>query len=222
MKIIFLVLKTFVLSILFLTNSTAEPLVGHFNIVTARYASDVATTLPGFGEQDSPIGQTITFHTNGLTMEGLACEQWQIIKSDTPSINLNDPILADLTINPTDSHLSSGEHRLLKNYSYLCEGEAFIQAFQIDAHVIVIPWANSSQYLIAETPLTLEQMKQFQKQLKSMKFYSGDINGQLDDATLDAINLWVSYRLKDNIDFKFLRPIITENLLDSLGVLNIK
>ena len=133
MKIIFLVLKTFVLSILFLTNSTAEPLVGHFNIVTARYASDVATTLPGFGEQDSPIGQTITFHTNGLTMEGLACEQWQIIKSDTPSINLNDPILADLTINPTDSHLSSGEHRLLKNYSYLCEGEAFIQAFQIDA-----------------------------------------------------------------------------------------
>lgn len=222
MKMTLLLIKVMFVLALSQTNLKAQTLLGQFDIVTTRQASDVSSTLPPFGEQNSPIGHTITFTPDGLEMTGMGCDQWQIIESDNAFINLHDPMLADLNIEPTDSQLSSGDQRILKNYAYLCEGEPFLQVFQLDERVVVIPWENSSQYLIAEIPLTELQLKQFQKQLKSMKFYSSEINGQLDDATVKSIRSWVRYRSINNDDFTFQRPAITENLLDTLGVIDIK
>lgn len=196
---------------------------GKFEIVTIRNASDVANmiqrTTP-LNDGDSPIGKTIEFNSKGIIMQGLGCDTWTVSKNDAPLININDPLLMDLTVKPTDSPLSSGEQRVSLNFSYACEGEQFLQVFKLDDRVIVIPWNNSSQYLIAEIPLTPDQIKTFQTQLKSMKFYHHNITGELDPLTIESVNAWLKYRLKKDGNYSFFRPAITENLLDALGVLN--
>lgn len=224
MKSILFLLKTTLLYAFLSNQLFAENILsGRFEIVTIRNASDVASTIearPSLNPQDSPIRQEIEFTSNGIRMQGLDCDEWTVAKIDNPIINLNDPILADLTVNPTDAPLSSGDQRLNRHFSYICEGEPFIQVFQLDDRVIVITWNNSSQYLIAETSLTTAQIKQFQTQLKSMKFYHDEITGKLDTQTLESINSWVAYRLKIESQYAFSRPVITENLLDALGVLD--
>ena len=194
------------------------PVPGIYEVVTLRRASDVAAPASPI-DSDSPIGQTITIGAEGITMTGLACEDWQVSLLTEPAVNLDDPILADINIPPTDSPISSGDQRIMKSYSYHCEGEHFIDLIQVDDRVIVIPWANSSQYLIAEVSLTSEQITQFQKQLKSMKFYHETPDGVLDEETLRAINYWVENRIRNDDYYHFSRPAITENLLDALHVL---
>ncbi|MEH6628978.1 MAG: hypothetical protein V7739_21280 [Motiliproteus sp.] len=52
-----------------------------------------------------------------------------------------------------------------------------------------------------------------------MKFYYGATTGQVDDDTLRALSSWLLYRLEDDKAYRFKRTLITENLLDALGVL---
>ncbi len=199
---------------------SALPIPGIYEVVTLRRASDVAAPANPMNDSDSPIGQTITIDTKGIAMTGLACEDWQVSLLTEPVVNLDDPTLADIDIPPTDSPISSGDQRVMKSYSYHCEGEHFIDLIQVDDRVIVIPWANSSQYLIAEVSLTSEQITQFQKQLKSMKFFHSAPNGVLDEETLRAINYWVEDRIRTDDYYHFSRPAITENLLDALHILD--
>jgi hypothetical protein len=49
-----------------------------------------------------------------------------------------------------------------------------------------------------------------------MKFYAGPVTGILDEKTLSAISFYADYR---GAKFTFLRPAITESLLDKLSVI---
>ena len=74
--------------------------------------------------------------------------------------------------------------------------------------------------LILERPLPEVRIKAYQMQLKSMKFYEGDLTGKLDEETLRASRTWYEYRAElDDTQPTPARPAITENLLDALGVL---
>ena len=62
-------------------------------------------------------------------------------------------------------------------------------------------------------------MVRFQKQLQSMKFHDGEITGIMDEAMRLAVKAWADYRSEDREAYSFYRTVITENLLDALGVL---
>lgn len=199
------------------TGLTAPTLLsGIYKVVAVRNASDVAATYDPSVEVESPVGETIGFSMNGITMTGLDCDQWDIEEKTAVVVNLNDPILADINIGPADSPQSAGDQRLMNSYAYSCEGEPFMNVLQVDDRVIVIPWANSSKYLIAEKPLTIEQIFKLQKQLKSMVLLDGKITGSMDEATRLAIRSLAQHRSENPDDYSFFHPALTENLLDTL------
>jgi len=193
--------------------------MGDYEVVTIRNASDVATILNPVTEEDSPIGKSISFSAAGIAMEGLSCDSWQVTELTDTVANLNDPMLADISIGPLDSDISSGDQQIMKSFSYSCEGEHFLNVLQVDDRVLVIPWQNSSQYLIAEIPLTQSQTIKLQKELKSMKFFSGEITGEIDESTRLGLQSWLDYRNRASDSYRFFRPAITENLMDALRVL---
>ena len=202
------------------TKTHKTPPIGHYIVVAVRNASDVAAPLSSPDKADSAIGETISLLSNGLAMSGLGCDSWEISEQEHDVATVSDPMLADINMAPADSPLSAGDQRIMKSYDYQCEGEPFLNVLHVDDRVIVIPWGNSSKYLVAEKPLSAEQIAQLQKQLKSMKFYTGDITGVIDEPTRLAIKFWAEYRSDD--DYSFYRPAITENLLDTLGVLDME
>ena len=93
-----------------------------------------------------------------------------------------------------------------------------MRILQVDDRVVVIPWANGSHYLVAERPLSEEQTRRLQRALISMKFLSGLVSGIVDEPTVSAIRAWAAYRARAEV-YAFYRPALTENLLDTLGVL---
>jgi hypothetical protein len=190
--------------------------MGRYTIISARNASDVAQT--GI-RQENIVDNWITFDRNGLQAEGLGCDSWEISSVDAVA-NLEDPILADVMVGPADSPLSSGDARELTSFEYACEGERFLSLTKIDDRVVVIPWDNYATYLIAEIPLNASEIRRFQRQLRSMKFYDGEMTGKMDEATQFAVSLWSGYRATADEDYRFLRPAITRNLLDTLKVLD--
>jgi hypothetical protein len=108
---------------------------------------------------------------------------------------------------------------MLTNWKYACEGEIFTQVLQIDPRVVVISWHNGEQNLIAEIPLTASEVRRLQTALQDMKFLTQAPTGQLDDATISAIGLWAEYRMKTPEPYRFARPAVTMNLLDTLKVI---
>jgi hypothetical protein len=127
-------------------------------------------------------------------------------------------MLADVMIEPLDPDVSAGDNRILTSWRYVCEGETFLQLMQIDARVIVIPWANGSKYLIAESPLSNAQIWKLQATLAGVKFFAAAKTGMLDEPTLAAIGLWARYRNAANNPYNFSRPAITRNLFDAMDV----
>ena len=193
-------------------------LSGTYSVVDARRSSDVAT--PFALGMKNPIGQTLTFTRKGIEMEGLSCEDWRIVSADDPVLFIDsDPNLVDLTLGPTDSPISSGDQREHQGFTVMCEGEIFLHLHKVDDRVLVMPWANSTINLILEKPLTEVQVKAYQAQLKSMKFYDGILTGELDADTLRASRTWYEYRARlDETQPIPGRPAITENLLDALRI----
>lgn len=192
---------------------------GVFVIVDARRASDVAA--PFDPTQVIPIGEQITFTEDGVEIEGAACGDWQILGSNSPIIfPEEDPNLIDLTLGPVDADHSVGDQRINITYEIICEDETVTKFLRIDDRVLVMPWANSELNLILEKPLSHEEVKKYQQSLKSVKYYDGDLTGELDEATLKASRFWYEDRARLSEDQPIpLRPAITENLLDTLGVL---
>jgi hypothetical protein len=199
----------------------SPPIIGTYKVVTMRNASNVARAIDPLANKNEAIGQEITFTDEGaLVMKGIACDHWEVFASFAPVIDTRDPMLSDIHVPPTDSPKSSGDQRISKTYHYKCEGESFIHVYQVDNRVLVIPWENSSRYLIAEIPLSEKQIKTLQAQLKDMKFHHFDPTGILDKETLLALSSWAGYRLQRAEAYRFKRTAITENLLDALGVLD--
>ena len=208
-------------STVFSADTIDAPFTGTFEVVTIRNASDVASQANPMMAKNDVIGQEIIFtEDGGLQMQGLGCDHWEILLSLVEVVNLKDPMLSDIHVAPTDSPLSAGDQRIGKTFHYQCEGEEFMSVHQVDERVLVIPWKNSSQYLIAEKPLSEKQVNRLQAQLKDMKFHHSEPTGILDDDTMQSISAWMQYRLKDSDAYRFKRTAITENLLDTLGVLD--
>ncbi len=191
---------------------------GEYVIVDARRASNVSTpSSPGL---EIPIGNSVTFTQNGLEMEGAACDDWVIIPARVPVVYVDtDPNLIDLKLAPAGSPNSSGDQQQHAGFTVLCERQRVMQLHRVDDRVLIMPWANSSFNLILERPLSSIQIKAYQAHLKSMKFYDGELTGELDEATLRASRNWYVYRAKlDDTQAIPARPAITENLLDALNV----
>jgi len=189
-----------------------------YEIIAVRAASDVAAVLPPEGSEEEVIGQTITLDGDGLVMDGASCDDWQRSDIDGPLVNTQDPMLADVMLGPNDG-VSVGDARLMTAWRYECEGERVMDILQVDERVLIIPWSNGTQYLIAEKPLTESQMLAFERQLKDMKFLEGEPDGVFDEQTRHAISYYASYRVGGPDAYAFHRAAITENLLDGLNVL---
>ena len=196
---------------------------GTYVIVDVRRASDVAASgLPSDIAEENPIGKTISFTRTDIEMEGVTCDEWMIIPARVPVVYVSsDPNLIDLTLAPTDSPHTSGDQQDHEGYTVLCERQRVMQLHKVDDRVLVMPWANSTVNLILEKTLPKVKIKAYQAQLKSMKFYSGKLTGIFDGDTLRASRAWYKYRANlDDSQPIPVRPAITENLLDSLSILN--
>ncbi|MCP5088782.1 MAG: hypothetical protein GY952_18485 [Rhodobacteraceae bacterium] len=193
-----------------------KPPVGRFLVVGMRNASDVAAPLEMNGPAEIMQG-AVVLTEDGLTMEGRSCENWSIQSAENV-IPFTDPMLSDVLVGPVNSPTSDGDSRILTHWKYVCEGEHLLSLTQIDERVLVIPWKNSSRYLIAEMPLNTDEVARLQQVLKSYKFYDGEITGQLDDTTISALGFWAEYRSETSQSYRFARTAITQNLLDGMGV----
>lgn len=193
---------------------------GEYRVVALRNASDVATTAhPNAGAEW--LNQRVSFGKGQLTwLGGQTCKLWSVRKSASPAIMLEDPNLSDLAIPPVDSKTSSGDKRVNMPVKLVCQdhGERILAGFTIiDARVLVASAAGSTINLILEQPLTENQVRKLQAQIKDMKFYDGKISGKLDEATLRGVASYARYR---GAAYRFFRAAITENLLDGLRVLD--
>jgi len=191
---------------------------GEYQIVALRNASDVATTAaPNAGVEW--LGQRVSFREGQLNwLGGKSCTLWSVRESRSSMITLYDPNLSDLAVPPLDSVISSGDKRVNIPVELICQdnGEQTLGRFVIiDARVLIAsapPWTVN---YILERPLTQKQVKKLQVKLKDMKFYKEKITGKLDKATLRSVGLYAEYR---GSKYRFFRTVITENLLDGLGV----
>ncbi len=192
---------------------------GKYIVVDARRASDVSA--PALFDFDMPLGHSVRFEGQSVSMDGAACDDWKITTVTEKIVPVHeDPNLIDLTLAPTDSPIGSGDQQQHTGYIVQCEGKEFIKVHKVDNRVLVMPAANSAINLILERPLTSQQIMSYQRQLKSMKFYDGPINGKLDETTLRSSRTWYIDRARLSDDQPIpARPAITENLLDALGVL---
>ncbi|SPF77238.1 hypothetical protein ALP8811_02261 [Aliiroseovarius pelagivivens] len=133
-------------------------------------------------------------------------------------MNMWDPLLADVLLGPADDKVLDWDKRTLNGWSYVCEGERFLELLEVDSRVLVISWANGSLNLIAEKALKPEQIEQIQKALIDAKLYSSDPSGVLDKETQDAISRWAEGHMSSDAPYRFFRTTITENLLHLMGV----
>lgn len=193
-----------------------------FEIVSIRNASDVAAVMPPEGFGDDIIGRTIVFTGDGLEMEGASCDDWQRAPLADMPVNAADPMLADTMVEPVGGPASSGDARTMKSWSYSCEGEHVLSLTRVDDRVLIIPWNNGMSYLIAEKPLSDDELLAFQAQLKDMKFLNGEPSGEFDEDTRNALSFYASYRVGGPDAYAFQRAAITENLLDGLNVLDME
>ena len=87
----------------------------------------------------------------------------------------------------------------------------------IDDRVLVTSSLGGSFHLILAKPLNRDELKRLQAQLKDMKFYAGEITGEMDEATRTAVSLFAEYR---GAKYQFKNAVITRNLLDKMNVLD--
>jgi hypothetical protein len=191
-----------------------DPLRGEFVVVALRRASDVHGG-PDPGRAAEWLGTTVSFDERLAWLGGVACERWTPRETTSPPVALADPNLSDLRIGPVGGPNSVGERRIDRAFDLFCGEKRVGSLLLVDRRVAVAPSANGLLNLILERPLTAEQIRRLQTQLKDMKFYSGEPTGRLDEATLRGVALYADYR---GADYAFARPAITENLLDALGV----
>lgn len=193
---------------------------GEYVIVDARMASDVASPL--LLDFEAPIGESISFTRNGVELDGAECDEWRVNPVDEAMLPVqSDPNLIDLVLGPTDSPITSGDQQEHTGFVAICEGEEVFRFHKVDDRVLVMPTANGAVNLILERPLGELQIKAYQAQLKSMKFYDGELTGTMDEATLRSSRYWYEDRARlDDAQPIPGRPAITENLLDALFVLN--
>lgn len=194
-------------------------LFGDYRVVAIRSASGVESTADTDADLVEWIGNKVSFGDSLQWVDGSSCNNWFARKTEQFPLNLADPNLSDLAIEP----LSPPAYHVFafaEAFDLYCDdsGSRHIGSLiRIDGRVLVTQSASGSTNLILERPLSPEQVGRLQEQLKDMKFYDGEITGELDEATVISVGFYAEYR---GSEYRFLRTAITENLLDGLGVLD--
>lgn len=195
-------------------------IAGEYDVIGLRMASHVASIAPPeISAEDSPIGQSVVIDGSGVQISGMGCDCWSAVSEPVPGDMPTDRMLKDLHLPALAAEASTGDARLSRAYSLSCEGEHFALAYQTGPRVMALTWMNSSAYLVLEKPLTGPEVEAFQRELKAMKFYEGEITGVLDEATASSARAYYIYRLRDDEAAIPQRIAITANLLDGLNVL---
>lgn len=198
------------------TTALAPP-VGDFTIVDLRVASEVMAGIPNPDLQNI-IGEEIYLTEDSFGLSGMDCADWDISQTDLIPSYL-DPNLQDVFVDHIHMAHTSGDHRILASWSYTCEGAETFQITQIDPRVILFHLENSSIHAIAELPMDKDTVLRMQKALKSVKYYSGEPDGLLDETTIRAASYWAEYRTNTaEQPLSFKRPALTMNLFDTMGV----
>jgi hypothetical protein len=191
-----------------------KPLSGRYRVAAHRRASNVAAPLDVPSWKAEP-GE-VEFGTELSWPSGTVCTDWEAAPLEQTPLDLSDPMLSDVMLGPHPGPRSTGDHRLNQAFEIRCAGERPHPVVAVDARVLIMPSPDGAIYAILERPLETEQVRRLQRQLRDMKFYDGEPTGTLDAPTQDAIAAYAEYR---GALYRFSPPVITENLLDGLGVL---
>jgi hypothetical protein len=161
----------------------------------------------------------VTFGPELLYGEGRTCGGWEAVALEVPPVDIADPMLSDLALGPHPGPASTGDHRLNQGLAVLCDGSEVALLLAVDRRVIVVPSPDGAVYAILEKPLSTDEVRRLQQQLRTMKFHLDEPTGELNEASRKAISAYALYR---GAAYRFLPAAITENLLDGLGVLDTK
>ena len=190
---------------------------GDFVAIAIRSASTVASPLSDVPAGEvAYLGRRLSFGDGLRWFDGSQCEDLRLVAMEDPALDLTDPLLSDLRIAANDG-VSVGDRRLDQSLAVWCGDERRMDLVMIDRRVLVATAANSSMHLILEKPLTRVQVARLQTQLKDMKFYDGEITGEMDAEMRRRLGPYTEYR---GALYRFANPVITENLLDGLGILD--
>jgi hypothetical protein len=191
-----------------------KPLSGRYLLAAHRRASNVAAPL------DAPLWKAqpgeVEFGTDLRWPDGSVCPDWQAVALAQTPLDLSDPMLSDVMLGPHPGPRSTGDKRLNQAFEIRCAGVRSLPLVAVDDRVVIIPSPDGASYAIFERPLGAEQVRHLQRQLRDMKFYDGEPTGSLDEPTREGIAAYAEYR---GARYRFSPPVITENLLDGLGVL---
>lgn len=191
---------------------------GEYRVIALRKASDVESTSEADADLVDWIGREVSFGDQLQWVDGSSCNSWFVREADQFPLSLEDPNLSDLAIEP----LFPPAHHVFAfatALDFYCDDDGLSRIgslIRVDERVLVASSASGSTNIILEKPLTSAQVSKLQAQLKDMKFYSSEITGELDEATLTSVGFYAEYR---GSKFRFFRTAITENLLDGLGVI---
>lgn len=203
-------------AVLLATTQTAlaEPR-GEFHTVAQRRASDVAggPLDPALAAADT--GGHVVFGTTLEWFDGRRCDDWSIVATAQPVANLDDPLLSDLQVTAARLDDALPDYRRNRHYRLACAGKPFASVAEIDARVLVAPTPDGTAYVVLEKPLDTDAARQVQQALKSTKFHSGLVSGEIDVATRRSLAFFASYL---GAEYRFAGSPATQNLLAGLGL----
>lgn len=193
---------------------TSALLEGSYVIVALRRASYIEGAAVTDGSV-AWIGTEVSFGEPLVWVYGIVCRDWRVEPIRHAGIFLDDATLSDLTIGPLEPPEEPlPEARPLRLY---CDGGRLADILRIDDRVIVIPSDTGVMNAILEKPLSAGQIRRLQARLKDMNFYPGELTGEIDEATRNAVSNYADHR---GAGYVFHRAALTENLLDGLDVLD--
>lgn len=132
------------------------------------------------------------------------------MKRDAPTININDPMLADSQILPARD--GAPDARTNQGYDLMC-GEAVVgRLTRIDGRVIAVSAANGATVHLFHKELSKDEHNGMIEALHRFKFLE---TSAPDRAALNrALGFYLEYR---GVPYRFASPVVTENLLDDLN-----
>ena len=191
---------------------------GAYQVVATRSASDVAST-EGTDANLAWMGQVIHFDKKLQWLDGEVCEMWTAQEVDNGGPNLSDPILSDLSLQPSDTTSVNLSINMPVDLICLADGARTLARLTlVDSRTLVMASPSGARYFILERGLKLAEIEVMQQALADMDLYSGEVSGTLDKDTLAALSAYAERR---GADYRFMRPAITETLLDGLGIVTV-
>ncbi len=189
-----------------------DTLSGTYEIIAVRRATETAAPLDAVDTSDDPRGERLTISMGAVELDGASCDAWTVSALTGPEIMDGDPMLDDLRLPLLDAR----EAQSGRAYDMRCEGEHVLTIYKADPRVIAIPWDNGASYLIAEKPLTGQEVETFQEHLLDMKFQSGAPSSEWSTSGLIGLRAYYAYRTSAKGAYIFERPAITQSLLQDL------